>query len=178
MLNVYEQCPTYETDSFVLRLVDLKDAPALLSCYSNKEHSKKFNADHCTNHFYFSSLEEMTQCIRFWLDEYKKKYYVRFAVIAKDKNAAVGTVEIFGGHDGVLRIDLSPIYDTEDHFTELSRLAIDAFLDDFGIENIQIKTANIPEKRSCLENLGFIPSQTFRTDLGYHEYNEKAGNGR
>ena len=29
MVNVYEQCPIYETESFVLRLVRLEDAKAL-----------------------------------------------------------------------------------------------------------------------------------------------------
>lgn len=94
MLNVFEQCPIYETKSFILRLVGLEDAEALL-------------------------------CIRFWLDEYKKKYYVRFALISKIENHAIRTVEIFGGDFGVLRIDLAKKYDTEEGFDEIARLAVD-----------------------------------------------------
>lgn len=45
----------------------------------------------------YTTKEEMEQCIKFWLDEYEKKYYVRFAVIPKAESQAVGTVEIFGG---------------------------------------------------------------------------------
>lgn len=30
-MDVYEQCPIYETESFILRLVRLEDAKALLS---------------------------------------------------------------------------------------------------------------------------------------------------
>lgn len=171
MIDVYEQCPIYETESFVLRLVKLEDAEALLSCYSDKETTKKFNSDYCTSDFYYETLEEMVHCIKFWLDEYEKKYYVRFALIPKLTNHAIGTVEIFGGDFGVLRVDLAQKYDTEDNFVEIVRLAIDAFIDDFGIGSIKIKTSNIPNKISSLEKLGFIPSKTFRNDLGYHEYN-------
>ena len=57
--------------------------------------------------FCLVSLRKMEQCIKFWLEEYEKKYYVRFAVISKSENQAVGTVEIFGGEAGVLRIDLA-----------------------------------------------------------------------
>lgn len=48
--------------------------------------------------------------------------------------------------------------------------------DDTGIVEI-IKvykdglTLYIPEKINCIENLGFIPSETYRTEFGYHEYN-------
>ena len=66
MKNIYEQCPTYETESFVLRLVKLEDAETLLSCYSDKDNVKKFNADFCTSDFYYSTVEEMENCIKFW----------------------------------------------------------------------------------------------------------------
>ncbi len=170
MVDVYNQCPIYETKSFVLRLVELDDAKALLSCYSDKQNIGKFNSDYCTSDFYYATIEEMVQCIRFWLDEYKKKYYVRFAVIPKLENQAIGTVEIFGGKEGVLRIDLSQRYDTAGSFAEIVALATGTFMNDFGIGSIKIKTSNIPEKISCLESMGFTPSETFRKELGYHEY--------
>lgn len=171
MKNIYEQCPTYETESFILRLVKLEDAEDLLSCYSDKANVKKFNADFCTSDFYYTTVEEMENCIRFWLEEYQKQYYVRFSVIPKDTLKAIGTVEIFGGEAGVLRIDLSAKYNTEKSFAEIIKLTIEQFVDDFGIGSVKIKTSNIPEKINCLENFGFIPSETFRTKFGYHEYN-------
>lgn len=171
MKNIYEQCPTYETESFFLRLVKLADAEELLSCYSDKENVKKFNADFCTSDFYYSTVEEMENCIRFWLEEYQKQYYVRFSVIPKSNNKAIGTVEIFGGEAGVLRIDLSSEYNTENSLTEIIKLTIEQFVDDFKIDSIKIKTSNIPEKINCIEALGFVPSKTYRTEFGYHEYN-------
>lgn len=171
MKKIYEHCPIYETESFIIRLVNLEDAEDLLSCYSDKENVKKFNADFCTSDFYYSTVKEMENCIKFWLEEYQKQYYVRFSVIPKDTLKAIGTVESFGGEAGVLRIDLSAEYNTEKSFAEIIKLTIEQFVDDFGIGSVKIKTSNIPEKINCLENLGFIPSETYRTELGYHEYN-------
>jgi len=171
MKNIYEQCPTYETESFFLRLVKLDDAKDLLVCYSDKDNVKKFNADFCTSDFYYSTLKEMENCIKFWLEEYQKQYYVRFSVILKCNNKAIGTVEIFGGEAGVLRIDLSTEYNTEKSFTEIINLTIEQFVDDFSIKSVKIKTSNIPEKINCIEALGFSHSETYRTEFGYHEYN-------
>lgn len=169
--NIYKQCPVYQTESFTLRLVELGDAEDLLKCYSDKEVVSKCNSDYCTSDFYYSTIEQMENCIRFWLEEYQRQYYVRFAVISKVIGNAVGTVEIFGGESGVLRIDLEKDYDTGSNLIEIVELAIDEFAEDFGIESIKIKTANTPERVEVLENLGFIVSKTFRVDLGYHEYN-------
>lgn len=173
MKNVYEKCPIYETESFILRKVELEDAQDLLECYSDRENVAKLNADSCTSDFYYTTLEQMEDCIRFWLREYKKQYYVRFAVVPKSEGHAIGTVEIFGGESGVLRIDLAAKYDNEKYVTEIVRLAVDAFAEDFGVGNIKIKTANTPERVELLECLGFVPSKTFRPELGYHEYDAR-----
>lgn len=169
MKNVYEKCPVYETESFILRKVELTDAQDLLKCYSDKENVAKLNADHCTSDFYYTTLEQMEGCIRFWLKEYEKHYYVRFAVVPKAVAHAIGTVEIFGGENGVLRIDLAAEYITEQSYAELVTLAKEQFAEDFGVGSIKIKTANIPERVAWLERLGFVPSETFRPEFGYHE---------
>ena len=70
--NVFEDCPVYETASFRLRQVRLADAESLLSCYSDKTAVSKMNADNCTRNFYCTTIEEMENCIRFWLDEYRR----------------------------------------------------------------------------------------------------------
>ena len=63
---------------------------------------------------------------------------MRFAVIPKNNNRAIGTVEIFGGEAGVLRIDLSSEYNTEKSFAEIIKLTIEQFVDDFGIDSVKI----------------------------------------
>lgn len=170
MRNVYEQCPIYETESFLLRQVQLADAQDLLACYSDKENVAKLNSDCCTSDFYYTTLEQMEDCIRFWLREYERQYYVRFAVVPKAVGRAIGTVEIFGGEAGVLRVDLAADYNIEQNYTELVTLAIEQFVEDFGVGSIKIKTANIPERVEWLEKLGFVRSKTFRPEFGYHEY--------
>ncbi len=175
MINIYANCPVYETKSFLFRLIRLEDAEALLKCYSDKATVSKMNSDYCTSDFWYTTKEEMEQCIKFWLDEYEKQYYVRFAVIPKSENQAVGTVEIFGGEAGVLRIDLAKEYETESSIIEIIKLAIHTFSKDFGIESIKIKTANTPERIKWLEALGFVASKNFRPELGYHEFNISNG---
>lgn len=170
MKNVYAQCPVYETESFIFRLVKVEDAEDLLACYSDEETVSKLNSDYCTSDFFYKTKEEMEKCIKFWLEEYEKRYYVRFAVILKLRQHAVGTIEIFGGEAGVLRIDLAKKYNTKDNITEIAKLAIKTFAEDFEIRSIKIKTGNTPERIKWLENLGFVSSKKYRPQLGYHEY--------
>ncbi len=167
--NIYQACPIYETASFCLRLVRLEDAPALLKCYSDRKVVARLNADSCTNDFYYTTLEEMTACIRFWLMEYENEQYVRFAILPKAGGGPVGTMEIFGGETGVLRIDLAADYDRESTLRELLELAVRQLMGDFQAESLKIKASNTPDRIPLLESFGFVPSKTFRPELGYYE---------
>lgn len=167
--TIYEECPIYETNSFILRLVSIEDAQGLMACYSDKRAVAKMNVDYCTSDFYCTTLEQMEDCIAFWLKEYKEQRYVRFAVIPKISNRAVGTVEVFGGEFGILRIDISTAYDKEDSIEELLRLAVLRLIRDFQIKSLKIKAANTPERIPLLKKYGFVLSKTFRPGLGYYE---------
>lgn len=167
--DIYKECPTYKTESFILRLVKKEDAEALLKCYSDKTAVEKMNADNCISGFYFASLKEMQDCINFWLEEYSREMYVRFSIITKHTNTPIGTVEIFGGESGVLRIDISTEYETEKYIEEILTLAIFSFVPDFGIESLKIKASNTPERINLLKKHGFLPSETFKPELGYYE---------
>lgn len=169
-MNVYQSCPVYETESFIIRQVRAEDAPALLKVYSDRDAVSRMNADFCTSDFYFETLEEMEKCISFWLNEYALGYYVRFSVILKTQNTPIGTVEIFGG-EGVLRLDIRRDFDREKYTKQLVALALTSFKDDFGITSLKIKTKNTPDRVEFLNELGFVPSKLFRPELGYHEYN-------
>lgn len=165
--NIYKICPTYETDTFTLRLIKVEDAENLLNCYSDKQVSQKANKDYCTSDFYYTTVKEMEECIRFWLKEYEEQRYVRFAIILKSTDKAVGTLEIFGGEDGVLRIDIACSF--EKHIEELIRLTVFNLIKDFNIKSLKIKASNTPDRIPLLEKYGFIPSETFRKGLGYYE---------
>lgn len=167
--SIYEKCPVYETPSFMLRLVGPEDAGPLLACYSDRQAVSKLNADSCTSDFYYTTVEEMEECIRFWLRAFKERWFVRFSILPKTCGSAVGTVEIFGGETGVLRIDIAADYDKEEYVEELIRLAVLRFIRDFSIGSLKIKTSNTPERIPILEKYGFVASTDFRPESGYYE---------
>ena len=191
-MNPYTKCPEFETDSFTLRLVRPSDAEELLGCYSDPEAVKRVNADCCTTDFNFTELEQMEECIDFWLEEYERRSFVRFSIIPKTAGRAAGTLEIFGGSFnassdisdtsasdapgtsdasdfGVLRIDLYNAYWTDMYFEEIIRLVVLTMIPDYRIFDLKIKTSNIPDKTAVLEKYGFVPSKTFRPESGYYE---------
>ncbi len=168
-MNPYEKCPKYETESFFLRLVEPSDAEDLLVCYSDSDAVARMNADQCTSDFYYTTLEQMKECIGFWLKEYRQKAYVRFSIILKSTEHAVGTIEIFGGNFGVLRIDIASEYETDQTIEELLYLAVFQFVPDFKIGSLKIKASNTPERIGLLRKFGFQPSETFRPGMGYYE---------
>lgn len=95
----------YETENFTLRQVKKEDAPDLLRCYSDPEAVALMNDDNCVGGFLFESLEQTEQAIHFWNNDVSQ--YARPAVIDKRTGRAVGTLEVFGGETGVLRLDFT-----------------------------------------------------------------------
>ena len=93
--DVYEQIPVMESEKFLLREIEDGDADDLLKVYSDKDAVPLFNSDNCVNGFYYTSIEEMQDTIAFWKREYKNRYYVRWAIIDKNANCAIGTIELF-----------------------------------------------------------------------------------
>lgn len=168
-MNPYKNCPTYETEHLHLRLVAVRDAEDLLKCYSDRAAVARMNCDGCTNDFYYTSVTAMRSAIAFWLREYNQERYVRFAVVDKSINHAVGTVEIFGGTYGVLRIDLCSAYETEEYLCELFSCAVQNFYYDFAIENMCIKILPTAEVRNkIIKQYGFVPTENFRPGLSYY----------
>lgn len=127
------------------------------------------NADNCTSNFYYQTIEQMQECIAFWLAEYKKRCYVRFAIIEKNTQKAIGTTEIFGGKYGVLRIDISTAFEQSQYIEEILCLAIYQFTTDFRIQTLEIKAVNTPDRIPIIEKYSFAPSNSFRPGFGYYE---------
>lgn len=95
MINPYELCPTYETKSFILRLVSEDDSEDLLKCYSDNKAQKFFNTDKCSGDFCMYKIEDMRNCIKAWLFAYSQQEFIRFSIVDKTQAKAIGTVEIF-----------------------------------------------------------------------------------
>jgi len=178
-MNPYEISPIYETKSLRLRLVTIADAYDLLKCYSDPDAVAKMNADKSTSDFHYTSVEQMQDCIAFWLREYEKKRYVRLAIVPKEYGKAVGTVEMFGsdfseiGSAGVLRIDLASEYEKPDVISELTSLSIGSFISDFKIDTILIKAGHTPQRAKIFADYGFTPTDEFRPGSGYYSYKKK-----
>ena len=163
--DIYQDCPVLHTEHFLLRFIRESDAADLLKCYSDPMAQRFFNTDHCTSDFRYETVGKMAACIRFWLDEYKKKSFVRFAVVDQQAGRAIGTAEMFStpgflpdGDGGVLRIDLASRYETVDDLSELLRLADEEFYVLFDAEVILSKAVPSAEKRiqALLDN-GYKP---------------------
>lgn len=179
MNNVYQSCPMYETDNFILRLVKQEDAEDLLACYSDKAAVARMNADSCTNGFYYQTIDEMRSAIDFWLTEYNDQCFVRFAIVDKNTMKAIGTVEMFdtkipaAGNVGVLRIDIASVYESAKNISELTALAVGEFMRDFETEAIVVKAGHTPERAEVFISYGFVPTDEFRPGLGYYIYRNK-----
>jgi RimJ/RimL family protein N-acetyltransferase len=68
MISVYEKCPIFESDRYLIRYVENTDARDLLEVYSDKNALPFFNSDNCDgDNFYYPAKEKMENAISFWL---------------------------------------------------------------------------------------------------------------
>ena len=164
-MNVYQNCPTFITQRYVLRLVRKEDAPGLLKVYSDKTAQAYFNDDNCTSNFRYSTLKEMQDCVNMWLWSYENGWFVRW-VIMEDKKP-VGTVEMFRRDDGedgrgcgVLRMDVQGRCEFEDVFDELLDTMLQPLHEHFGCAEILTKAPGFAHQRqSALRLHGFVPAK-------------------
>ena len=155
----------YETEHFLLRQTTVEDAPALLKCYSDPAAVQLMNDDNCSRGFLCGTLEDMEAYIRIWQGE----GYARPAIIDKQSGEPVGTLEIFGGETGVLRVDLRREYEQEAYLRELYQLALGAFTRDFPMGALVTKAPPAAAaRRKVLGELGFAGPQRFRDYPDYY----------
>ena len=157
MNNPYKQCPVFETQSFVLRLVEETDAEDLLVCYSDPKAQELFNIDNFPRDCNFSTTEQMLEYIKFWLMEYSQEAYIRFAVVDKAINKAVGTIEMFGmvgqykTEIGILRVDMASEYEKRSYLKEIIDVCVENFYGLFAVKTIASKA--IPKAENRIEVL-------------------------
>jgi RimJ/RimL family protein N-acetyltransferase len=164
---VCSACPEFDTTHFHLRLVQEADAEDLLKCYSDRAAQIFFNSDNCTSNFCYASLEEMQNCIRFWIDSYGRHDFVRWSIVEKRSWKAVGTVEMFCDSTwamthyapgGCLRIDIASEFEATDYLSEQLNLANENFFELFGAKTMVIKAIpKAEERRKALVAAGFAP---------------------
>ena len=166
MTDPYEKCPTYETANFTLRLVQLNDAEDLLKCYSDPKAQEFFNSDRCTGDFCFTTTDEVRYCITAWIHAYEKEEFVRFSIVDKSVNKAIGTIEMFGmvgvykSPFGILRLDICSEYEQASFLDELLTLCVNEFFSLFGVDQIIHKAVpSATDRVHVLQKLGFHPCE-------------------
>ena len=147
MRNPYENCPVYETTHFLIRLIQPEDAEDLVKCYADSKSQELFNADNCTGDFCINTADGMTVCINAWLRAYEQEEYIRFTITDKSLSKAVGTIEMFGGDTGVLRIDIASAYEEASWLEEIIDVCVNNFYDLFDVNNIATKAIPKAENR-------------------------------
>ena len=185
MKSVYDEVPVFENEDFILRFVTIDDAKDLLEVYSDKNALPFFNSDNCHgDNFYYQTIERMKDAINFWLDSFKNKWFVRWSIIEKKTNKAVGTIELFNregndnfNHAGVLRLDLKSDYEQADKIEKIVKEIIEAAFTLFDTKKIITK---IPlyavERKAAFEKLGFENTDELLIGIdnfAYKDYWEK-----
>lgn len=170
MLNVYENVPIFENENLLLRMLSYDDMDSLYKVYSDKKAVPFFNSDNCHGDtFYYDTIEKMEKAIGFWLNSYKEKYFVRWSILEKSTNEAIGTIELFHRdandyftNTGLLRLDLASDYEKESIIEDILNLIISDTYELFECDKIATKAIpNAIERIKALRNCGFISTDKF-----------------
>lgn len=173
-MNPYENCPIFENEIYLLRLLENADADDLLAVYSDQKAQRLFNADNCTGDFKIDSLECMQRMVSYWLRSYQIQDFIRWTIYDKTIQKAVGTIELFlrRANDyyndcALLRLDLHSDYENEDVISKIILLILMPIFAMFPCKMIATKI--IPEgraRKNAFEAMGFSASK--ETLIGGH----------
>ncbi|MBR4049934.1 MAG: GNAT family N-acetyltransferase [Clostridia bacterium] len=172
--DVYKRCPSFENERFLLRFAELSDCDDLLKVYSDKKAVPFFNSDNCGgDDFYYTTTQRMTEAIKYWLWEYGRKGFVRWAIVDKSSDKVIGTIELFRrtADDfftdcGLLRLDLRSDYEKSDIIENILSLITPPTFTLFNCDKIATKSVEVAEeRRKALVNCGF--SLSFEKLIGH-----------
>lgn len=167
MLAVYKNCPKYENETYILRMICKEDKKDLLKVYSDKKAVPFFNCDNCGgDDFHYTTEKRMEQAIEYWLWEYDRQGFVRWTIVSKTTNEAIGTIELFhrDANDyftncGLLRLDIRSDYERSSEIIKILKIILEPAYTLFHCDKIATKAiATATERRVALESLGFEPS--------------------
>ncbi len=167
MLNPYENCPVFENENFCLRLIDTADAQDLFLVYSDEKAVPYFNSDNCNGDtFHYTLLEHMQGAIAAWQQEYSNHGFVRWTILDKKAQRAVGTIELFCrkaddyfNDCAILRLDLRSDYEQASAIYEILSLIVPQTYELFACQMIATKVKPFAaERKTAVEKLGFAAS--------------------
>ena len=168
MSNIYEICPQFENEKYLLRFVNEDDCRDLLKVYSDKKAVPFFNSDNCGgDDFYYTTESRMEEAIKYWLWEYERQGFVRWSIVDKNTNEAIGTIELFhrDSNDyftncGLLRLDLRNDYETAKEIENILSLILKPTFELFDCDKMATKAVpEAKERIKALSNMGFVLSK-------------------
>ena len=166
--DVYQNCPDYENEHYLLRLVKIEDKADLLKVYSDEIAVPLFNSDNCGgDDFHYTTESRMEQAIDYWLWEYSRKGFVRWTIVAKTANEAIGTIELFHRESkdyftncGLLRLDLRSDYEIAGEIAKILKLIVGPAYTLFHCDKIATKAIDAATERiAALKTLRFTQSE-------------------
>lgn len=164
-MNPYEECPVFQNENYLLRLVKITDSEDLLKVYSDEKSVPLFNSDNCHgDDFHYTTLKRMKEAIEFWDWSYKQHYFVRWSIIDKRTDTAVGTIELFNrssedyfNNCGLLRLDLRSDYENTASVSEILSLILEPA---FSLFDCPIIATKVPpfaaERKAAVQKLNFV----------------------
>ena len=167
-MNIYEKCPTLESDKFLLQLVTDEDCDDLLKTYSDKNALPFFNSDNCNgDNFYYSTKERMTEALAFWKMSYENGWFVRLSIVDKSVSSVIGTIELclrisedVFNNMGILRVDVRSDYEKEDMLYDIISLVTPHMSEMLGCNGIITKAPIYAVERiNAIQKVGFIKSE-------------------
>ena len=167
-MNIYETCPTLESERFILRLVEECDCDDYLTVYGDKNALPFFNRDNCDgDNFYYPTKERMAEAIGFWHMAYEKGWFVRLSIVDKETTGVIGTVECClrvsddaFNHMGILRVDVRSDYEEEAVLYEFFSLITPKLDEMLGCKGVLTKAPIYAVERiKAIQNAGFTKSE-------------------
>lgn len=166
MIDIYQNCPRFENERFLLRLLELGDDRDLLKVYSDEKAVLLFNDDNCNSGFYMTQLEHIQGAIKYWLWEYERRGFVRMTIVDKRSGEAVGTIELFNRQAqdyftncGLLRLDLRSDYENAVDIEAILALIVLPAFKLFACDKVATKAIPAATERiAALHALGFALS--------------------
>lgn len=167
MSDVYQICPQFENEQFLIRFLSETDCLDLLKVYSDPKAVPFFNSDNCNgDNFYYTTEERMKQAIAYWFWEYGRRGFVRWSILDKRTGEVVGTIELFRREAadyftdcGLLRLDLRSDHETTENIEEILALIVPPAFELFDCGMVATKAVpEAVERRRALEKMNFVLS--------------------
>ena len=181
-MNIYEKCPEFESERFLIRLLRDKDCDDLLKVYSDKKALPFFNSDNCDgDNFYYATKERMAEAIGFWHMSYENGWFVRLSIVDKAVVSVIGTVELClrvsedqFNNMGILRVDVRSDYEQEDVLRDIFSLIAPKLEEVLGCKGVLTKAPIYAVERiKAIQKAGFTKSENLligKTGYAYDGY--------